>query len=255
MRAAASGVMRKATAARRLTTPDEDKAVNPEKSRCFELSTSYTKGDLVFSANGYFNFLDDLFQTEIVTNTPLFEGDNSIIVPVAEITSASAFGYVYGGMAHIDYRIYFDKSQNIELRTGLSYAYVEGLIKDRNNVLSDRQPFYNAPHTVKANLMFRYKKYSASLRFIYRTRTVNEGFNTGTSVAQFGNDPFLLVNLFAHGQVFESKNQRFRVDAFLRVRNLLNSHYYNTGLPNAGRLQAVPQDPIRIVGGLQFYFK
>lgn len=239
----------------RLTTPDESSPINPEKSRCFELSTSYTKGDFLFSANGYFNFLDDLFQSQIITNVPFSENNNTVIVPVAEITAASAFGYVYGGMARIDYRIYFDKSQDIELRTGLSYAFVDGLIKDRRNQLFDRQPFYNATHTVKANLMLRYKNYSASLRFIYRSRTVNEGVSTAMNVAQFGNEPFLLVNLFAHGQVFETKNKRFRVDAFLRVRNLLNSRYYNTGLPNAGLLQAVPQDPIRIVGGFQFYFK
>jgi iron complex outermembrane receptor protein len=240
----------------RLPTPTNDaNKLRPEYARSLELSTSYTRNDFFISANGYFNFLNNLYQSEIKTNLPFVEGDNSLIVPVAEISTSSAYGYVYGGMLRIDYRTFFDKAHNAELRTGISYAYVNGSIKDINDSSVDKTPFYNAPHTIKANLMFRYKKYSTSLRFIYRTKTVNEGFDTGLAVLQFGNEPFLLVNLFAQGQVFETKNKRFRIDAFVRVRNVLNSRYYNAGQPVAAQLQAVPQDPIRIVGGLQFYIK
>lgn len=239
----------------RLISPDQENTIVPEQSRCFELSSSYSKNDFSFSTNAYFNILTDLFQTEIRENIPFVEGDNSLIVPVGEVITASGYGIVYGGMARVDYRFYFDKAHNIEMRTGLSYAYVDGVFTDINNIRPDKKPFYNAPHTIKGNVFFRYKKYSTNLRFIYRGRTVNEGFGDGADFAQYGNDPFLLVNLFAQGQIFETKNQRFRIDGFLRVRNLLNSRYYNTGLPNAAQLQAVPQDPIRIVGGLIFHIK
>ncbi len=240
----------------RLPTPDDIELQNAEFSRCFEFSTSYSKNDFFFAANGYFNLLDNLFQNEIRTNMRFVEDDTaSIVVPVAEIATSTAYGSVFGAMARFDYRIFLNKTNDMQLRLSLSYAFVSGAISDLTGQQPDKLPFYNAPHTVKAGAFFDYKGFSSDLRFIYRTRTLNEGFGTGSSFAQFGNQPFLLVNLFAQYRAFVSKDEKMQLNIFLRIRNLLNSRYYHTGTPNAAQLAAVPQDPIRVSLGLNFRFK
>lgn len=239
----------------RLPTPNDDELQFAEFSRCFEFSTSYSKNDFFFAANGYYNLLDNLFQNEIRTNMPFVEGDSSLLVPVAEIATSTAFGHVFGAMARVDYRMFLNKTNDMQLRMSLSYAFVSGWIGDQIEQQPDKLPFYNAPHTVKAGVFFDYKGFSSDLRFIYRTRTVNEGFGTGTGFAQYGNQPFLLVNLFAQYRAFTSKDEKLQLNAFLRIRNLLNNRYYHTGTPNAAQLSAVPQDPIRISVGVNFRFK
>lgn len=235
--------------------PTEDDNSQPESSRSFELSSSYTKNDFFVSGNAYYTLLDNLYQLETVRNSPFVANDGQTIinVPVAEVLEGDAKGNVYGGMIRFDYRFFFGKKHDFELQTGLSYAYVDGLIIDKTGGQPDKKPFNNAPHTFKGQFLFRYKTFSTSLRFIYRSATLSEGSGVGTNFSQVGNPAFLLVNLYSRWQVYTA--EKLDISLSLRVRNLFDNRYYNTSAPSAAAIIGVPQDPIRIGGGIVFVIK
>jgi hypothetical protein len=55
------------------------------------------------------------------------------------------------------------------------------------------------------------------------------------------------------GYLFVDRD-RFETDFFVKINNLLNSKYYNVPVGGAESIKMAPQDPIRILLGLQFYF-
>lgn len=215
-----------------LPNPD----LEPEKIRSAEVSASYINEQFALSLGGYYNLSTNLVDLNISF------GEEFVGVPIAVVERSvnRSTAYTYGGSFKALFQHYFNEDKTIKINAYASYSLSDGRINDTIPL-----PF-SAQHTVKGGLTFKYKQLSIHARAIFRTASTNLG---GT-----GNEPFVLVNAFVNYEIYKSPTKQFSLDVFVQARNVTNSRYYNTTFGNIGLLDQVPQDPIRIIGGLRVRF-
>jgi outer membrane receptor protein involved in Fe transport len=213
-----------------LPNPDLD----PEIINTFEVSSGYYLNDNIgIFMDAYYNKATDLVIIEVDT-TLSFQG---IEVDEANIPINKGEGETYGGTfrANAKYQI-----GDMELGGYGAYSYSDGEIEG--------EPIpYSAKHTIKAGIDAKIWKITGSLRGIYRTESKHSLVfdENGDPVT---NDSFLLLNLFLKGSIIE--NEKFGLEIYTKINNLLNTKYYNVPLGQDELFNKSPQDPIRILGGV-----
>ena len=96
---------------------------------------------------------------------------------------------------------------------------------------------------------------SLSTRLIYRSASYNEGYeDEDGTFFQYGNEAYVVLNLFAKGTLYENKKTGLGIDVFVKINNLTNAQYYHVTENNPISMGAVPQSPIAVLGGINFRF-
>ncbi len=214
--------------------------INAEKIRSAELNFSYLKGNFSLNAGGYFNALENLPQYA-ETQSDTFHG--IAVSNVSRVTSQGS-AQTYGGSLGLDYKINFGKRSSIRLNA--SYAYSDGKV-------NDLKLYHSSQHTARFGLVLRLGDFTFSPKMMYRSGSWTPIEDIASQVKTPG---FILVNLYAKYRVLKPNtspdSHPFTLDFFVNVRNLSNQKYYNSGNGLAYSFAAVPQDPIRVSGGIIF---
>lgn len=246
----------------RLVIADDNNDSRPEKIRSLETSFLYSKGDLVLAANVYHNWQERvLIYDYLVNQTFGFNQTDTLLVPFAERVANKGRAYATGGTARVDYRFIGGDKNDLEVRAQASYTYLTGRVyfdMSDNQLGSYAMPFA-ANHTIKAGISLRYKVFSMYLRGQYRGKTYTDApqppsNSSSQSIMQTLNQPYWAMSLFAMCKVWEGSQKHAAVNVFLRINNLTNARYYNVSSHQIGHIELVPQDPIRITGGVSVSF-
>ena len=214
------------------------KDLESQKISTYEARVSYIiTSNLILSINGFFNDVDDILSREYYSGQT-FKG-----VPVTTIERPVNEGHTtsYGGTARMDFK---NTWQTFTLNSFLAYTFIDGEI-------DGVQIPYTAQSTVKAVTDLNFNRFSASARFIYRSRSYHRTIrdDTGNLVS---NDPYGVINLSARYELVN--RERSETEVFVKISNLLNSKHYNVPLGGDESIRMVPQDPIRFLLGIQIQF-
>ncbi|MFC2115785.1 TonB-dependent receptor plug domain-containing protein [Bacteroidota bacterium] len=210
-----------------------------QKISTYETGFSYIfKSNLILTINGFINDVDDILSSQISADST-FKG---IPVSIIERPSNRGTALSYGGTAMINFK---NNWQNFTLNSSLAYTYIDGEI-------DGRQIPFTARNTVKAAIDFDYYALSASARFIYRSQSFHRSL-TDNSGNLMSSDPYGIINLSARYVIVDG--QKFGTELFVKINNLLNSRYYNVPVGGAESIRMTPQDPIRILLGVQVQFR
>jgi outer membrane receptor for ferrienterochelin and colicin len=206
-----------------------------QKISTYEASFSYIfKSNLIFSMNGFFNDVDDILSSQGYTGQT-FKG-----IPVAIIERPVNRGSAisYGGTARLDFR----KNWTLfSLNAFLAYSFVDGEI-------DDKQIPFTARHTIKGVVDFNFRRINASARYLHRSESYHRSLRDASGNL-LSSEPYGIINMFA-GYLLVDRN-KFEIKIFLRIKNLLNSKYYNVPIGGAESLVMAPQDPFRFLIGLR----
>jgi iron complex outermembrane receptor protein len=209
-----------------------------QKISSYEANFSYVfRRNLIFSVNGFFNDMDDILSSEGYTGQT-FKG---IPVTIIERPVNRGSAYSYGGTARLDLR---KNWSSFSLNAFLAYTFVDGEI-------DDRQIPFTAQNTVKGVVDLNFRRISTSVRYVYRSESYHRSL-TDAAGNLLSSDPYGIINLATSYRVVDQN--RFETEIFLRVKNLLNSKYYNVPIGGAESLRMAPQDPIRFLIGLRLSF-
>ncbi len=213
-----------------LSNPD----LEPEIINTVEMNAGYYLNDYIgLFFDGYYNK---------ATNLVVFEGSTEetfqgVPVDFAQIPRNKGEAESYGGTFRIN-----GKYQTGKMHTNAyaAYTYSDGEM--------DGNPLpYSAKHTVKFGIDFSYGKFSISPRGLYRSPSKHSlVFDENGDPVE--NEAFVLVNMFTKYKAVDADN--FGLDVFLKFNNLLNQRYYNVPLGGSELFNASPQDPIRIMAGV-----
>ncbi len=205
-----------------------------EKLNSFELgSTVSVSENLIFSANGYYNKIDNL----IIIEGFFGETFHNIPIDYVERPINKGSSNTYGFTARGDYKINFGKSV---VNTNLSYIYSDGDI--------DGKPIpFSAKNTIKAELAWKVNNINLSARVINRSESLHVLFDENGDPLKV--DGFTLVNLAASYRVIN--NDKFKGSILVKVVNLTNAKYYNPTLGAGELFVGSPQDPIRLFLGIR----
>jgi len=248
--------------------PNEN--VKPQKVNTYELGiNSYLNDNLNISFSGYFSNVKglispisdsskiaDLYYDENV-NGFAYEGYPVFSMQISDNLGTSQ---IFGGSIQFNY--YKTFSKNTKLNLYLVYSYIDGFIDiDEAGPLPNRNLPGVSPHSLHFGSTFNYKNLSISPRIIafgeqrtFNTASVQIDDNTKYQVI----DGFVLFNMTF---VYRTKFANFT----LKGINILDQRYYNVNIgaapenEGAGSAAAelsggAPQNPIRIVGGVQILF-
>lgn len=208
--------------------------LRPERNQTFEVNTSYAPvTNLRFSVDGYYNTLTDLI-TDVIQSGQTFKG---IEVNAAEVSINQGDAKTYGGTLQA---IYHQKFGDWKVHTNLSYSYSNGKLNGGQLPLS-------AMHTLRLMGEFSYKNLDFTPSILYRSTSYHTTFKDDAGNA-LGNDPFWIASLYVGYHIKDN----FTV--FTRFRNLLDTRYYNTSVPNVTTFVGVPQDPLRWNLGVNWKF-
>jgi outer membrane receptor for ferrienterochelin and colicin len=205
-----------------------------QKISTYEANFSYIfRKNLIFSLNGFFNDMDDILSSQGFSGQT-FKG---IPVTIVERPVNSGSAYSYGGTARLDYR---KNWSSVSLNAFLAYTFVDGEI-------DERQIPFTAQNTVKSIVDVNLFRISASLKYLYRSKSYHRSLRDASGHL-LSSDPYGIFDLTA-GYVVVDRN-RFETSAFLMIKNLLNTKYYNVPVGGAESFRMAPQDPIRFLIGL-----
>jgi outer membrane receptor for ferrienterochelin and colicin len=201
----------------------------------YETEISYImNSNFILTINGFINDVDNLLSSEG------FSGQTFKGIPVSIIERPANKGQSvsYGGTGRIDLRRSWT---NLTLNSFLAYTFVDGEI-------DERQIPFAAQNTVKAVFDLNFNRISASARFIYRSESFHRSL-TDEAGNLMSSDPYAIINLSARYALID--REKFGTDCFMKITNLLNSKYYNVPVGGAESIKMAPQDPFRILLGIQ----
>lgn len=224
-----------------------DTLLAPEQVRSTELDLSYSKGNLLVIANGYFSYGQNLIRDVQSFEVPVNVKRGIFLYSATQpINDAEAF--LYGASIYASYKFDKGREDQFSFKADLSYAFADG------RTIVEHIPF-TAQHTIKAGFVAKYKFISLSARLLFRSASYNEGFQAqdGTFY-QTGNNAFATLNLFLKGTVYENKKSGLGIDLFVKANNVTNARYYHVTNSDAISMGRAPQAPILVLGGLNFRF-
>jgi len=217
--------------------PGED--LEAQKIRTYEIGFSYiVNRNLIMTLNGFVNDVEDILSSESFTGQTFKGIPVSIIERPVNRGTASTFG----GTARIDFKKNWSA---FTLNSFLAYSFVDGEI-------DGRQIPFTAQNTVKAIVDLNFKRISASIGYLYRSESFHRSLQDASGNL-LSSDPYGVINL--SGRYVIVDRERFETECFVKITNLLNSKYYNVPIGGAESIQMAPQDPIRILMGIQLQFQ
>ena len=169
-----------------------------------------------------------------------FSGQTFKGIPVSIIERPvnSGEAHSYGGTLRTDFK---RKWNAMTLNSYLAYTFIDGEI-------DGRQIPFTAQHTVKAVFDVNYIGLRGSIRYIYRSGSFHRSLRDAEGNLM-SSDPYGIVN-FSVRYLFLERD-RVSTEAFLKINNLLNKRYYNVPVGGSESIRMAPQDPIRILLGIQ----
>lgn len=221
-----------------------NRALKPEKIRTVEGGASFIDKHFAVQANGFFNIASNLVENAYNFNqTFVTQSQDSIFILVTESSANNSTAQTYGGTLRFDYRQTFGEEDQTEFNVFAGYTYMNGRVNDSLRL------GFTAEHTIKGGVLFRHKKFSISLRAIYRSPSLvaDEQYTT-INTPYNGNSAFVVLNAYAKYKIYEEKG--WSIDLFVKANNVTNQRYYNTTINNQIYFGAAPQDPVRILGGI-----
>jgi iron complex outermembrane receptor protein len=209
-----------------------------QKISTYETGISYIfKSNLILTANGFFNDVDNILSSESFTGQT-FKG---IPVNIIERPVNRGYAYSYGGTGRMDFK---KNWSTFTLNFNLAYTIIDGTIDGMHIPFAAR-------HTIKSSIDLNLNRISASARFIYRSKSYHRSLRDDSG-NQMSSDPYGIVNLSARYVLVV--REKFGTEFFLKINNLLNSRYYNVPVGGAESIRMTPQDPIRFLLGIELQF-
>lgn len=218
----------------KLPNPD----LKPEKLRSLEGSVNYfLTSNINLAANGFYTRIEDLINLFGKANQDA--KPNKVLAVRLESSENSGLSEIYGGTFRLNF---LAKIGPVTLNPYGAYTYISGNIN--NTVL-----LYTAKNTIKGGVDIGHKRFSFSPRVIWRSSSYTS-LKDGANGENFKNPPFYVININARYKIVNIG--KIKISVFADVTNLLNRKYYNALFGNEEGLPLTPQDPIRIMGGLNF---
>ncbi len=213
--------------------------LRPEKLKEWDAGVSYrfTEGFWA-TLNGYYAEVTQLIQDNVVSGAGTYKG-----WPVAVVEGAANRGFArtYGATARIDALALVGRWS---FKPNAAYTYSAGSVD--GEVLP-----YSAKHTVQTGVEAGLGRLTVYPRLLYRGRTYSATKDPQGRLQSSA--PYALVNLYARYSHIITKP--LRLSSHLGVTNLFDQRYRNAAF-TAGSVgfPSVPQDPIRVAGGLELEF-
>jgi len=218
----------------RVPNPD----LEPEKLRTLELSLSQTIEDMVvLSANGYYTWVRDLISSD-ESQDELFQG-----WPVATVQRLVNRGsaHAYGATGRLE-GIW--RPGGITINPWASYTWSDGEVE------GEPLPF-NAKHTAKGGLDLAWRGISLSTRVLYRSESLHPVQKDADGDALAVADSTVLHLHLRYSEIVHI--DRFKLSAWLRIRNLLDARHGHV-TNESDQFIGAPQDPLRVVGGVELRY-
>jgi outer membrane receptor protein involved in Fe transport len=214
--------------------------LEPEKLRTGELLTSIEwTDDVVTSVSTFYTQLTNQINTEGGGREGSFLGVDAVYLQYG-INQGSLTSY--GGTVKTEVHA---RTGAVDLRFSVAYTYTDGDIED--DVVENALP-NTAPHTIKAGVRLLVNRFSLDPRLVYAS----------TLLTTQGNEipPSPLLNVAArYENLFSSA--RTPLDLFVTGTNVLDQRYYAPPAIDLGggyTMPRIPQDPLRVVGGVSLSF-
>lgn len=213
--------------------------LRPEKLRAWDAGASYRFTEEVWgNLNAYYTEVTHLIQDDIVSGPGSFKG-----WPVATVAGSvnRGFARTYGATVRVDA---LARAGRWSFKPNAAYTYSSGSVD--GEVLA-----YSANHSIQAGVEAGRGKLTLYPRVIYRSRTYSATRDPRGGLQSAA--PYALVN--AHARYAAIAAGPLRLSTYLGVTNLFDLRYRNAAF-TAGSVgfPAVPQDPIRVAGGLELEF-
>lgn len=225
-------------------------ALKPEKMRSGELGVIFAKGNWVASTDAYINSLTNAINIQPLSGITYL----GMVADYIEQNINAGSLLSYGATAQLSYRLPFGKDNAGKMELWAAYSYSGGFTKDAEGYKG--QLPYSAAHTVKGSFTFKYKGFHLNVRAVYRSRSYDGGvYDENGEFVYRHNQPFVVLNCNAFYRILEANEKRPALDIFVKIRNLANAKYYHASVNYSDTMFAIPQDPIRIMGGVRMYFK
>jgi len=217
--------------------PGED--LESQKITTYEIGASYiVNSNLIMTLNGFVNDVEDILSSESFTGQT-FKG---IPVSIIERPVNKGTASTFGGTARVDFKKNWSA---LTLNSFLAYSFVDGKI-------DGRQIPFTAQNTVKAIVDLNFKRFSASIAYLYRSESFHRSLRDASGNL-LSSDPYGVINLSGRYEIVD--RERFATECFVKITNLLNSKYYNVPIGGAESIKMAPQDPIRFLLGIQVQFQ
>lgn len=222
--------------------PNND--LKPEKLRSAELSGSYfLSKNLSLGVNGYYTLIENLinvFADSDVTD-PTVSG-KEIDATTVETSANQGNSTIYGGSFRVNYLMKL--GSNIVFNWFGTYSYIDG---ETDGVSLN----FAAKHSVKGGLDVIHKKWSIAPMLRYRSSSLTT-LTDGDNGNRLSNPAFTVLDIVLRYSLIEKKDML--LSAYVRADNVTNLKYYNVNVGSDEGLALTPQDPIRVMGGLNFTF-
>jgi outer membrane receptor for ferrienterochelin and colicin len=229
--------------------------LKPITSKNSELNIrQYLNDNFYVTLDGYYTVLTGLQEFANDNNsTHLYNNMfNGIPVDYVEVYVNLDKQVNYGGSIHVNWKHTFGK---IQANSSLSLSYINGYRLDVDKAEKDIQLDFIAPYMVHLATDLKMGKFSWSPRLIITGRqNINgTGDTTGIIVRRQTIAGYALLNM----SMRYTLSKGFSV--FANINNALNQHYrsvgYNMDLKkDTGAFHGQREDPIRIMGGINFTF-
>jgi iron complex outermembrane receptor protein len=213
--------------------------LRPEKLREWDAGAVYRFTDELWGTlDGYYTEVAHLIQDDVVSGPGTFKG-----WPVAAVESSvnRGFARTYGWTARVDA---LARAGRWSFKPNAAYTYSAGSVDGQ--VLP-----YTAKHSVQTGVEAGRGKLMLYPRMILRGRTYSATRDPQGGLQSAA--PYALFNVY--GRYADIVVKPFRLSAYLGAANLFNLRYRNASL-TAGSVgfPAVPQDPLRVSGGVELEF-
>jgi outer membrane receptor for ferrienterochelin and colicin len=209
-----------------------------QKISTYETSISYIlNSNLILSLNGFYNDIDDILSSESFSGQD-FKG---IPVTIVERSINRGIANSYGFTTRINFKRNW---QTFTLNSFLAYSFIDGKIDGKQIPLTAR-------NTIKGVIDFNINRVHASTRFLYRSESYHRSMKDASG-NRVTSDPYGIINFDLGYEMFDRGD--FNTEIFVKVKNLLNSKYYNVPIGGSESFRMVPQDPIRILLGVKMKF-
>ena len=203
-------------------------SLEPEKLKSYEASISHVFSDnLIATVSGYYTEVDNLIVDEVQSNKSFKGYLVAVLATPVNKGEMTSFGYT----AKLDFQI--DLGFGISTST-VSYSY-------NNGDLEGAPVPFTANNTIKGRSEINIDKLMISPSILYRSETQYTQANKRNSA-------FTTVNLFGRYNINK------QLSAFMKITNLLDTRYYNTPFATDEFFQSTPQDPRKILFGMDIHF-
>jgi outer membrane receptor for ferrienterochelin and colicin len=219
-----------------LPNPD----LKPERLSTYEAGVSfYLANHVILSTDGYLSFIRDLTSLGYTTD----ERFKNVLIKTVERAVNKGTSKTRGGTILL--KSMFDPWPELALNVYAAYSYSDGDIEGK------ALP-YNTKHTAKAGLDATHHQWSVSLRMNYYSHCYYTEVENGKNILKV-NPGFTEANLMVRYSLMEATPYKVRL--FLNAKNLLDSRYYHVEKPGTfATFGRVPQDPIRMIAGVDIEF-